>query len=79
MSVLLRVAGIHIRKSKDLEHPEGALSTAVKYQFGHLIRMSHGQFALEVFQAFPTGRKTQGGTQNPLDRLYISSGLGKLP
>ncbi|CAB1418275.1 unnamed protein product [Pleuronectes platessa] len=45
--------------------------------FWHLIGSSPGRLPFEVLRAHPTGRRPPWGkTQNTLERLYISSGLG---
>ncbi|KAI3362885.1 hypothetical protein L3Q82_001925 [Scortum barcoo] len=43
---------------------------------GHLFRMPPGRLPREVFQACPTGRRPQGKTQDTLERLCLSAGLG---
>ncbi len=42
--------------------------------FGHLVRMPLGCLPVEVFRACPSGRQTQ----DTLERLYLSAGLGML-
>ncbi|KAI3371978.1 hypothetical protein L3Q82_006852 [Scortum barcoo] len=43
---------------------------------GHLFRMPPGRLPREVFQACPTGRRPRGKTQDTLERLCLSAGLG---
>ncbi|KAI3375158.1 hypothetical protein L3Q82_021682 [Scortum barcoo] len=43
---------------------------------GHLFRMPPGRLPREVFQACPTGRRPPGKTQDTLERLCLSTGLG---
>ncbi|KAI3372636.1 hypothetical protein L3Q82_023109 [Scortum barcoo] len=43
---------------------------------GHLFRMPPGRLPREVFQACPTGRRPPGKTQDTLERLCLSAGLG---
>ncbi|KAI3368673.1 hypothetical protein L3Q82_025405, partial [Scortum barcoo] len=43
---------------------------------GHLFRMPPGHLPREVFQACPTGRRPSGKTQDTLERLCLSAGLG---
>ncbi|TWW67089.1 hypothetical protein D4764_02G0001300 [Takifugu flavidus] len=43
---------------------------------GHLVRMPPGRLPGEVFRACPSGRRPPGKTQDTLERLSLSTGLG---
>ncbi|KAI3376789.1 hypothetical protein L3Q82_000389 [Scortum barcoo] len=43
---------------------------------GHLFRMPPGRLPREVFQACPTREEALGKTQDTLERLCLSAGLG---
>ena len=85
MSFLRRVAGFSLRdkvRSSDIQRELGVEPLLLRVErsqlrwFGHLIRMPPTHLPLEVFQAHPTGRRHLRQAQNPLEGLYISSGLG---
>jgi len=81
MSFLRRVAGLSLRdrvRSSDIRRELGVEPLLVHVErsqlrwFGHLIGMP----PLRGFPGTSNWEETLGQTQNPLEGLYISSGLG---
>ncbi|KAI3374480.1 hypothetical protein L3Q82_006305 [Scortum barcoo] len=85
MSFLRRVAGRSLRdrvRSSVTREELGVEPLLLRIErsqlrwFGHLFRMPPGRLPREVFQACPTGRRPSGKTQDTLERLCLSAGLG---
>ena len=85
MSFLRRVVGLSLRdrvRSSVIREELGVdplLHRIEKSQMrwlGHLVRMPPGRLPGEVFRARPTGRRPRGRTQDTLERLCLSAGLG---
>ena len=85
MSFLRRVAGLSLRdkvRSSDIQRELGVEPLLLRIKrsqlrwFGHLTRMPPGRLPFGGFPGTSDGEETLRQTQNPLERLYISSGLG---
>ncbi|KAI3354882.1 hypothetical protein L3Q82_004680 [Scortum barcoo] len=85
MSFLRRVAGRSLRdrvRSSVTREELGVEPLLLRIErsqlrwLGHLFRMPPGRLPREVFQACPTGRKAPWKTQDTLERLCLSAGLG---
>ncbi|KAI3375720.1 hypothetical protein L3Q82_003724 [Scortum barcoo] len=85
MSFLRRVAGRSLRdrvRSSVTREELGVEPLLLRIErsqlrwLGHLFRMPPGRLPREVFQACPTGRRPPGKTQDTLERLCLSAGLG---
>ncbi|KAI3360478.1 hypothetical protein L3Q82_002265 [Scortum barcoo] len=85
MSFLRRVAGRSLRdrvRSSVTREELGVEPLLLRIErsqlrwLGHLFRMPPGRLPREVFQACPTGRRPRGKTQDTLERLCLSAGLG---
>lgn len=81
MNFLCRVSWLSLRKGDELHH-SGELRVKLLLldnersklrQFGHMMRMPPGLLPLDVFWAYPTGKRQ---IQNILEGLCIVSGLG---
>ncbi|KAI3352505.1 hypothetical protein L3Q82_005456 [Scortum barcoo] len=85
MSFLRRVAGRSLRdrvRSSVTREELGVEPLLLRIErsqlrwLGHLFRMPPGRLPREVFQACPTGRRPLGKTQDTLEKLCLSAGLG---
>ncbi|TWW62669.1 hypothetical protein D4764_04G0013160 [Takifugu flavidus] len=81
----LWVAGLSLRdrvRSSTIQEELGVEPLLLRVErsqmrwLGHLVRMLPGSVTGEVFRAYPSGRSLLGKTQDTLERLCFSTGLG---
>ena len=76
LSLRDRVRTSDIRRELGVEPLLLCVERSLLRWLGHLIRMPPGHHPLEVFPGISDWEETPRQTQNPLEGLYISSGLG---